>query len=165
MKTNSFRNEELIAYVNKILEGLKVVPRAVEVLPYALGATSIQFKGADLNFSAQISDFGMGDIGVEALTVRSDQRSVTFDDHDKHPALSARILPRLSDFVAYQTELHGADAAKSKAESIAALVTADGVQMGEDPQVLKDGKAMTLSQFVVYRPVAVKERESIGISM
>jgi hypothetical protein len=164
MNTHSFRNEELISFVNKVLQDLRVTRRATDVLPYAPGHESIQFSGKDIQFSAKLSDFGMGDIGISALTVRTGDYSKTFDDH---PALSARLLPRKEDFLSYQTGLVGQAVADAKVASIAAISgNSSEFQMADEPKVIKDGKTMSLAQFMVLRPVLEKEHEqAVGISI
>lgn len=167
MKTHNFRNEDLITFTNKILEGLRVTLRATEVLPYAPGAESIQLKGPDVLFSAKISDFGMGDIGFEALRVLKDTVSKTFRDV---PALEARLLPRAADFLSYQTDLNGPDIAKSKLASISALSSGSdnlskSFQMSDVVKVINNDQVMTLAQYVVDRPRPSKNIESTTLSM
>lgn len=148
MTVHSFQKADMLVFVNKLLQDMKSTFRVETVNEFALGDKTISFEGNQGKLVAQISDFGLGDIGFKSIDVTIGAKELHYLA-EKQPAMSARILPREEDYKAYSTELKGAKAAGMNVQMIQAVCD---VKLGEVAQVVKDGVVMPLKDFEVLRP-------------
>lgn len=157
MNIRGFKENDLIVFANKLLQDMRSSFK-VETIEQNAGSQSITFVGPKGKMIGEVSDFGFGDIGFKSLEIDTGEHKLKFNVDDR-PALSARILPSLEDFKSYLSETNSAAKVESTIFSIQAL---GDIQLTDEAQVIKGGKAYSIKEFEVDRPRPAHDLSSVS---
>lgn len=147
MMIGSFRDGDVKAFINKILEGMKIPLRAEHMEPVIMGQNYFTFSGPGFSMRADLRDFGLGDIGFSKLSISEAGNGSIGYVHQA--AMQPSLAPRRDDFLRFHASLEGEVAAKRK---LSFVDDVGEMKLGLEPQVVISGAAISLSEFVVSRP-------------
>jgi len=160
MMIHSFRDRDIQAFMNKVMEDLKLPLRADKVSAVEANTRHLDFSGPGFTLRADIRDFGLGDIGFSRLSITEEGKSLaTYADH---PAMEPTLAPRRDDFLRF----HASQAGESEAKRKLAFVDHVGtLKLNDEPQVIQNGVVTTLAKFVVSRPRRAPTQQHLSASM